>query len=92
MQGLNFKKNILWSTALLAVPFITSFFVKGFNWDVFDYIFALAFFFIAGALYQFFINKTQDKNKKVKIAVGLTLLFVYIWAELAVGIFTNLGS
>lgn len=92
MQEINYKKNILWSTGLLAVPFLASFFIEGFNWDLFDYIFAFIFFFVAGSLYQFFISKTQNKSKKVKIGVGLTFLFVYIWAELAVGIFTNLGS
>lgn len=92
MHNIDFKKSFKFSVFLILVPLIGSLVVEGWNWNIFDFIFAFVFFFIANLVYQFALAKIESKNKKVFIIFGLTILFVYIWAELAVGIFTNFGS
>ncbi len=92
MNNINFKENTFWALAFLLIPVIGSIFVDGWVWGLGDYVFAFVFFFVAGVIYQFFVKKVQSSKNKVWAILGLTILFMSIWAELAVGIFTNLGS
>lgn len=60
------------------------------NWDLFDFIVMGALLFGTGSLYVLVARRVN--NHKLIIGVAFVLAFLWLWAELAVGIFTNWGS
>ena len=80
-------KTILYFEALLLLPFIASFLTKEINWSLLDYIMmALLLAFFATAIV--FIKSKFESLLARKIAIIIIfLVFLLIWAELAVGIF-----
>ena len=80
------KKSALYPLLLLGIPLIGNIFVDGFNWGFFDFI-------IMGSLILLFssgINLVLLRQKSIQYNVTvigvLVLIFLIIWAELAVGI------
>jgi hypothetical protein len=62
------------------------------DWELNDFAVAGILLFSAGLVLDQIITRVHGKNRKI-IALGvLVLTFLYVWAELAVGVFTNLGS
>lgn len=61
-------------------------------WSWFDYV--IAGILLLGTILTLVFVTSRFKNSKKKIVAGAGVLAVavYVWAELAVGIFTNLGS
>jgi len=60
------------------------------NWTLFDFVVMGVLLFVAGLLLELVVAKA-GKYKAMAI-VGVILLFVWLWVELAVGLFTNWGS
>jgi len=60
------------------------------NWNETDFIVMGTLIFGAGLLLDFALKKVRNKMHRVILSVLLLLTFLYIWAELAVGIFTDL--
>ena len=82
------KKSALYPLLLLCVPLIGNIFVDGFNWGFFDFI-------IMGSLILLFssgINLVLLRQKYIQYNVTFigvsVLIFLIIWAELAVGIWS----
>ena len=82
------RKGTLYPLLLLGIPLIGNIFVDGFNWGFFDFI-------IMGSLILLFssgINLVLLRQKSIQYNVTfigvLVLIFLIIWAELAVGIWT----
>lgn len=75
---------------LLLIPLIAMQFTNQMNWDTFDFLVMGALLFITGLALDYGLRRWS--KHKVLVAGGIILIFVYIWAELAVGIFTNLGN
>ena len=80
------KKSALYPLLLLCIPLIGNIFVDGFNWGFFDFI-------IMGSLILLFssgINLVLLRQKYIQYNVTFigvsVLIFLIIWAELAVGI------
>lgn len=78
------------TVVILLVPFTAMQFRNEVVWTLSDFIVAGIILFSAGALFVL----TARKIKKNRLAIGVLFLtaLLYVWAELAVGIFTNLGS
>ena len=81
------RKGALYSL-LLCIPLIGNIFVDGFSWSFFDFI-------IMGSLILLFssgINLVLLRQKSIQYRVTvigvLVLIFLIIWAELAVGIWS----
>lgn len=75
----------------LLIPMIAMRFSTEFNWNTMD--FALMGLLIFGSASAFVIAARKIPKKYWFIlGVVCTTVFLFIWAELAVGIFTNLGS
>lgn len=89
------NKIFLWlatGTALiLSIPLIAMQFKNDVNWSLSDFIIMGLLLFGMGFLFVHIARVTKSKYRTL-IAIGVVLLTLYIWAELAVGIFTNLGS
>ena len=82
------SERVLCPLFLLCIPAIGTIFVDGFNWSFFDFI-------IMGSLILLFssgINLVLLRQKSIQYrgtVIGvLVLVFLIIWAELAVGIWS----
>lgn len=72
---------------LLSIPFFAMQFTEEVDWDETDFI-------VMGVLMAFFVGTFQllartrlGRGRMLYIGFGLLIVFLYIWAELAVGIF-----
>lgn len=62
------------------------------NWDLTDFIVMGGLIFGTGSLFILAARKIQKKSHRIALALALMLGFLWLWAELAVGVFTNWGS
>lgn len=77
---------------LLLIPFIGMHTTDAVQWTRFDFIVAGALIFFTG--YGIAIVQAQPvtTRRKIWMAIAIITAAIYVWAELAVGIFTNIGS
>lgn len=61
------------------------------NWGIFDFIVAGALVFTVGFIYELIARK-MSKSKKIIIGLAILGITLWLWAELAVGVFTRWGS
>lgn len=76
---------------LLLVPLGAMQLTTAINWGATDFAVMGVLLFAAGSA---FVLAARKVSPKYRVAVGVLVFaaFLYVWAELAVGIFTNLGS
>lgn len=79
------------TAALLCVPSIAMLLSDQVDWGVADFILMGALLCGTGSGFILLARRVQPRRRAV-VAVMLAALFLYLWAELAVGIFTPLGS
>ena len=75
---------------ILLIPFTAMQFSNEVVWTISDFMIAGVLLFGTGALFVL----TARRIRKYRFAIGILFLtaLLYVWAELAVGIFTNVGS
>jgi membrane-associated HD superfamily phosphohydrolase len=61
-------------------------------WTFSDYVVAAILLSGTGFMFDLVTNKIKDHKKKIIAGLGVLFVAMYIWAELAVGIFTSIGS
>jgi len=76
---------------LFAIPLVAMQFTTEVNWNGTDFIVWSLLLLVAGSI-GILVTSKLPRSKWLGAGVLITLVFVYIWAELAVGIFTNIGS
>jgi hypothetical protein len=76
---------------LLLIPLSAMQFTKEMNWDETDFIVMGFLIFVTSSLFVLVARKLSRKYWPV-ISVVFATAFLFLWAELAVGIFTNWGS
>ena len=76
---------------VLLVPLIAMQFTNEVNWDETDFTVMGLFLFCAGSTFVLLSRKVSGKYR-MGIGALLVVVLVFVWAELEVGIFTNLGS
>jgi hypothetical protein len=76
---------------ILLIPLIAMQFTNEVNWDVFDFAVMGCVLFGAGSLFVLVSRKVPRRYWAI-IGILFAAALLYVWAELAVGIFTNLGS
>ena len=67
-------------------------FSEEWDWQLEDFMIIGTMLFVMGLLYEFLSSKVKTKNQRLLVGIGVILLTMYLWAEMAVGIFTNIGS
>ncbi|HKL50315.1 MAG TPA: hypothetical protein VJ908_04025 [Wenzhouxiangellaceae bacterium] len=89
------NKALIWiaSTAcvLFAIPLVAMQFTREVNWDGTDFVAWGLLLFVAGGV-CLLVTRKLPRSTWLGAGVLIGVLFVYVWAELAVGIFTNIGS
>lgn len=78
--------------ATLLIPMVGMQVGSGFEWDATDFIVMGGLIFVAGMIFELAMHKIKTKKQRIIAGALVVLAFIYIWAELAVGIFTNWGS
>ncbi|HEU4677793.1 MAG TPA: hypothetical protein VFS75_03705 [Candidatus Paceibacterota bacterium] len=84
-------KRVAFATfGLLLIPLLAMVFTDSVNWEINDFIVMGVMLFTAGMLIELALKKFSTYRM---VAVGVVVLaFLWLWAELAVGVFTNWGS
>lgn len=77
--------------AVLLIPFIAMQFTTDVKWDETDFLVMGSLLF---GITSLFVLAARRAPRKHRLLIGGMFIaaFLYLWAELAVGVFTNLGS
>lgn len=86
-----FKWIALATGAILLVPLIAMQITNDVAWDRTDFIVMGSLLFGISGLFVLVARKLPSK-RRLFVGAMFVAVFLYIWAELAVGVFTNLGS
>ncbi len=90
--GRALRRVVLGTAAVLLVPLLAMGFTQEVNWTALDFVVAAVLLLGAGAALEGILYKLPGTRQRL-LGVGLLgLAFLYVWAELAVGIFFDLGS
>ena len=87
MQNKRFISVVLTSAILLLIPLIAMQFTDEVNWNLFDFIIAGTLLIGTGIMIELVLRKTKKIKYRIIIVTALLIVFLLIWAELAVGIF-----
>ena len=72
---------------VLLIPLVAMQFTKELNWGVEDFVIMGVLLFAMGLIYELAVRRIQVSTRRIIAGVVLALIFILIWAELAVGIF-----
>ena len=72
---------------ILLIPLIAMQLTNEVNWSLFDFIIMGAMLTITGLLGEIIFKKVKKYKHTVALYVVVAIIFLLIWAELAVGIF-----
>ncbi|HLV23354.1 MAG TPA: hypothetical protein VKY36_01060 [Moheibacter sp.] len=79
----------LGATILLLIPLVAMQFTNEVNWSFFDFLIMGILLFATGIICELILQKFKSTQQRL-ILCGISLvLFLLIWAELAVGIFNS---
>jgi hypothetical protein len=91
-SGKYFSRLALGIGIILLIPFIAMRFTDQVDWGLFDFIVAGLILQSTGSLI-WIVNRTlETRSKRVGAGIAIFLGMIWVWMELAVGIFTNFGS
>ncbi len=76
---------------ILLIAMIAMQFTNEVNWGTKDFI-VMGFLLLSTASLFVLVSRRAPRRRRVVIGIMFAAAFLYIWAELAVGVFTNLGS
>jgi hypothetical protein len=88
----NIARSALITLGLLLIPLVAMQFSSEVNWDHADFVIMGILIFITSLAFNYVKGKIKNNSKRIVVSALIILGFIYVWAELAVGIFTNLGS
>ncbi|WP_205859254.1 hypothetical protein [Pleionea sediminis] len=94
-SGLNKNSIFIWLAVatgiLLLIPLFAMKITDSVNWSVLDFMVMGTLLFSSGSLFIFLARKMVPQ-KRVYLALTILMGFLYVWAELAVGILFNFGN
>lgn len=90
-HGSIFAWLALATTVLLSIPLLVMFFSSEVSWGAGDFAVMGALLFGFGSLFVLIARRVQPAMWGF-VALALLGGFMFLWVELAVGVFTNLGS
>ena len=82
------QKNILIVVAiLLSIPLIAMQFTDEVSWTILDFVVIGILLLSIGLICELTIRKVSKMKHRIAICITILVVFLLIWAELAVGIF-----
>lgn len=72
---------------LLFIPLIAMLFTDEVNWTMFDFIVAAILLFSTSFAIEIVLRKVKSLNYRIVLIVVFLVMFLLIWAELAIGVF-----
>ncbi|MBT8394922.1 MAG: hypothetical protein HKO81_00200 [Flavobacteriaceae bacterium] len=75
------------ATLILLIPLLAMQFTNEVNWNIADFATAAFLLYGTGLLIEVVLRKTKIDYIKTIVIVTIVIVFLLIWAELAVGIF-----
>ena len=81
---------LLASVLLLIVPFVAMQFTDQVNWSAFDFFVMGILLFGLGLSVELVVRKIKKIESRILLIIVVIAVFLYIWAELAVGILVTL--
>ena len=76
---------------ILLIPLLAMQFTNEVAWGLLDFVIAGGLLFATGSIFVWIARKVRVNNRLL-IGIVVVVTFLWLWAELAVGIFTNWGS
>lgn len=83
---------LLGTGLILSIPFVALQFSNEVDWDITDFLVIGTLLTGMGLTFVFLARKIRNSTHRAFLALAILAITLYIWAELAVGIFTNWGS
>jgi hypothetical protein len=80
------------TAAILMIPLVAMQFTSEVVWTGSDFVAAGVLLAVTGLVLVAALRRLRSARSRLIAAGVLAVCFLYCWAELAVGIFTNLGS
>lgn len=87
----NILRIVIGTAVLLLIPLIAMQFIDGMDWDLTDFIVMGALLLGTGLVYELIARKLTSTKSRIITGVVLLVVFLLIWADLAVGIFNIPG-
>lgn len=75
------------AAALVAIPFIAMQFSKEVKWSGFDFLVAAILLFGTAFIIDQILRKVRSAKSRILLTIGVIVVLVLVWAELAVGVF-----
>ena len=72
---------------ILAIPFVAMQFSEEVNWSAFDFGVAALLLLLLGTGIELVFRFTQKLGTRFLLLAAVVVLFLLVWAELAVGVF-----
>ena len=82
---------VLGTALILLIPLLAMQFTDEVNWTLSDFVIASVLLLSAGFAYQLVTMRLKSGTRKIIIGAFILLVLMYVWAELAVGIFNIPG-
>jgi len=79
------------TAAILLIPLVAMQFTAEVRWDTTDFIVMGSLLFGLASVFVL-VARPAPRKRRILIASLFVAAFLYLWAELAVGLFFNLGS
>lgn len=80
------------TAAVLSIPLLMMQVSNDWNWGPMDFVIIGTLIFGTGSIFIFAARKAGNNRQRLIIGLVLLAAMLWLWAELAVGIFTNWGS
>lgn len=83
---------VLVTAIILSIPLVAMRFTSEVQWTVLDFAVIGTLLFGAGMVYELIALRLRTTNQRLVAAMVILCGVLWLWAELAVGVFTNWGS
>lgn len=83
------KFILLGATTLLLIPLVAMQFTNEVKWGLFDFLVMGILLFGTGIICELILEKFKTTRQRLILCTISLMLFLLIWAELAVGIFKS---
>ena len=90
------KKNFLIISSIVAflllIPIIAMQYTEEFDWNLMDFVIAGSLLYGLGFMLDMVIRKVNKLSFRILLGICILILFLLLWAELAVGVLETLLS